>query len=74
MLNSFLKSIFLYLVAYFSAFEIKQEAQRATYRAPKYNVPPFWRIGQGGHLVFPIGQKNTNFLEDLKILLRVKIR
>ena len=30
----------------------KQEAQRATYRAPEYNVPPFWRIGQGGHLFF----------------------
>ena len=24
----------------------KQEAQRATYRAPDYNVPSFWRIGQ----------------------------
>ena len=24
---------------------VKQEAQRATYRAPEYNVPPFWRIG-----------------------------
>ena len=25
----------------------KQEAQRATYRAPEYNVPPFWGICQG---------------------------
>ena len=25
----------------------KQEAQRATYRAPEYNVPPFWRNGFG---------------------------
>ena len=37
----------------------EQEAQRATYCAPEYNVQPFWRIGQGGHLVFPIcPQKN----------------
>ena len=52
----------------------KQEAQRATYRAPEYNVPPFWRIGQGGHLVFPIGPKNTNLVEDVEILLPVKFR
>ena len=35
--------------------KLTQEALRATYRAPEYNVPPFWQIGQGGHLVFPIG-------------------
>ena len=52
----------------------QQEAQRATYRAPEYNVPPFWRIGQGGHLVFPIGPKNTNLVEDVEILLPVKFR
>ena len=52
----------------------KQEAQRATYRAPEYNVPPFWRTSQGGHLVFPIGPKNTNFVEDVEILLPVKFR
>ena len=52
----------------------KQEAQRATYRAPEYNVPPFWRIGQGSHLVFPIGPKNTNLVEDVEILLPVKFR
>ena len=28
--------------------------------------------GQGSHLVFPIGPKNTNFLEDVEILLPVK--
>ena len=28
--------------------------------------------GQGGHLVFPIGPKNTNLVEDLEILLSVK--
>ena len=52
----------------------EQEAQRATYRAPEYNVPPFWRIGQGDHLVFPIGPKNTNLVEDIEILLPVKFR
>ena len=30
--------------------------------------------GQGGHLVFPIGPKNTNLVEDLEILLPVKFR
>ena len=29
---------------------MKQEAQRATYRAPEYNVQPFGGIGQSGHL------------------------
>ena len=30
--------------------------------------------GQGGHLVFLIGPKNTNLVEDVKILLPVKFR
>ena len=30
--------------------------------------------GQGGHLVFPIGSKNTNLVEDVEILLPVKFR
>ena len=30
--------------------------------------------GQGGHLVFPIDPKNTNFVEDVEILLPVKFR
>ena len=30
--------------------------------------------GQGGHLVFPIGPKNTNLVEDIEILLTVKFR
>ena len=103
-------------------YRYQQEAQRATYRAPEYNVPPFWGIcrggifvywsarktqtrkrmlrscflssivefrsavleekskmsqpirGQGGHLVFPIGPKNTNLVEDVEILLSVKFR
>ena len=28
--------------------------------------------GQGGHLVFPISQKNTNLVEDVEILLPIK--
>ena len=30
--------------------------------------------GQGGHLVFPIGPKNTNLVEDVEIYLPVKFR
>ena len=30
--------------------------------------------GQGGHLVFPIGPKNTNLAEDVAVLLPVKFR
>ena len=30
--------------------------------------------GPGGHLVFPIGPKNTNLVEDIKMLLPVKFR
>ena len=29
--------------------------------------------GQGGHFVFPIGPKNTNLVEDIRILLPVKL-
>ena len=28
--------------------------------------------GKGGHLVFPIGPKNTNLVEDVEILLPIK--
>ena len=28
--------------------------------------------GQGGHLIFQISQKNTNFVEDIGILIPVK--
>ena len=30
--------------------------------------------GQGGHLVFPIGPKTTNLVEEVEILLHVKFR
>ena len=52
----------------------KQEAQRATYRAPEYNVPPFWQISQGGNFCLLISLKNTNLVEDFEILLPVKFR
>ena len=29
--------------------------------------------GQGGHLVFPIGPKNTNFVEGVEILLSCQV-
>ena len=35
----------------------KQEAQRATYRAPEYNVPPFWQINQDGNFCLLISLK-----------------
>ena len=54
--------------------KVKQEAQRATYRAPEYNVPPFWQISQGGNFCLLIGLKNTNLVEDFEILLPVKFR
>ena len=65
---------FVWVQLHQNVYELKQEAQRATYRAPEYNVPPFWRIGQGGHPVFPIGPKNTNLVEDVEIFLLVKFR
>ena len=49
-----------------------QEAQRATYCAPEYNVPPLWEIYQDGHFCLLIGPKNTNFVEDIEVLLPVK--
>ena len=91
---------------------LNKRPKRATYRAPEYNVPPFWTPDQpgrqflfihrlekynhgrrrwdltaekklkmsqpircqGGHLVFLIGPKNTNLVEDVEILLPVKFR
>ena len=36
-----------------------EQKKRATYRAPEYNVPPFWQIGQGGNFYLLIKLKNT---------------
>ena len=38
---------------------LKQEAQRATYRAPEYNVPPFWQISQDGYFCLLISLKKN---------------
>ena len=51
-----------------------QEAQRATYRAPEYNMPPFWQISQDGNFCLLISLKNSNLVEDVEILLPVKFR
>ena len=53
--------------------DIKQEAQRATYRVPEYNVPPFYRSTRGPFL-FTDRPKNTHSVEEVKILLPVKFR
>ena len=52
----------------------KQEAQRATYRAPENNVPPLRGIDQGGPFCLLIGPKHINLVEDVEILLPVKLR
>ena len=39
-------------------YENKQEAERATYCAPEYNVPPFWRISQSAIFVFWSARKH----------------
>ena len=51
----------------------KQVTQRAAYRAPEYNVPTFLGICQAGHFCLLIGPKNTNLVEDVEILLPVKL-
>ena len=48
---------------------------RAAVSEEKSNTCMFQPIrGQGGHLVFSIGPKNANFVEDVAILLPVKFR
>ena len=48
---------------------MKQETQRATYRAPEYNVTHLLP-----HLGFLIDQKNTNLVAGVEILLPIKFR
>ena len=52
----------------------KQEAQRAIYHAPEYNVPPLRGIDKGGPFCLLIGLKQTNLVDDVEILLPVKLR
>ena len=42
-----------------SGGKTKQGTHRATYRAPEYNTPPFWRISQRSHFYLLIGKKKT---------------
>ena len=65
------QTVLLYVV-FEAGTKMQQEAQKATYRAPEYNVPPFWGISQGGHFCFLIGPNNKNLVEDIEILLPVK--
>ena len=51
-----------HFLIYLTNSNCKQEAKRATYRAPEYNVPPLWEIREGGHFCLLIGPKNTNFV------------
>ena len=52
----------------FFSISLKKRFQR---RSRKMSQPI---RGQGGHLVFQIGPKNTNLVEDVEILLPVKFR
>ena len=61
-------------VGYLPFWKINKRPKGITYRAPEYNVPPFWGISQSGHFCFLIGPKNTNLVEDIEILLPVKFR
>ena len=54
-----------------SQWNRKQEAQRATYRAPEYNVPPFWQIG---HICKLISPENTNRFVEFRSAVPVKFR
>ena len=38
----------------------------ATYRAPEYNLPPFWQISQGGKFYLLIRLKNSGFREEVE--------
>ena len=53
------------LLSSFVEFRLVNSKEKSTMAQPMR--------GQGGHLVFPIGPKNTNFVEDVGILLPVKL-
>ena len=46
---------------------------RSAISEKKWKMPQPIR-GQGGHLVFPTGPKNTNLVDDVEILLPIKFR
>ena len=51
----------------------KEEAQRAIYRAPVYNVPPFRQIGQGGNFLYTCiyRPEKTTSVAEVEIMLPV---
>ena len=51
---------------------LKDKRPKGPHRAPEYNVPASWQIGQGGHFCLLIGLKNINSVEDVEILLPIK--
>ena len=51
---------------------LKQEAQRAIYRAPEYNVPLIDGLARAAISFFPIGPENTNLVADVGILFSIK--
>ena len=53
-----------------TAEDKKQEAKVGLYRSPEHQPIR----GQGGHLGFPIGTKNTNLIEGVEDLLPIKFR
>ena len=52
----------------------KQEAQRAIYRAPEYNMPLFWQIGKDSQFCILIRMKSTNLVQYVILLLPAKFR
>ena len=54
---------------------LELEAKVATYPAPEYNVPTFLQIGKDSHFcLLSSAWKNTNSIEDVRILLPVRFR
>ena len=58
----------------FSNFVKKTRGPKGHISCTWVQCATFWRISQGGHLVFPIGPENTHLEEDVWILLPVKFR
>ena len=57
----------------FLSYHAKKKAQRATYRAPEYNMSASL-TDWPGRLDFLTSPQNTNLVEDVEILLLVKFR
>ena len=53
-----------------TSYQVFVEFHSAVSEKKSKMTQPIW--GQGGHLVFPIGPKNTNLVEEVTFLLPVK--